>query len=163
MYRIFDRYRFSNRILGQTRKKHRFRTGGKPSTWFPPGGLVEHISDDQFLYKIQIAFWCKLEFDYGCEFMSLDFAFKLHRDSGFELIFFDFRFYFRLRIRIRFSIRLFEIWFNFDNVACFDCGPGFDCDFDQIFDFECEYDFDVDLRFNFKFEFEFRFESEIDL
>ena len=24
--------------------------------------------------------------------MSLDFAFKLHRDSGFELIFFDFRF-----------------------------------------------------------------------
>ena len=24
-----------------------FRTGGKPSTWFPPGGLVEHISDDR--------------------------------------------------------------------------------------------------------------------
>ena len=21
----------------------KFRTGGKPSTWFPPGGLVEHI------------------------------------------------------------------------------------------------------------------------
>ena len=34
----------------------KFRTGGKPSTWFPPGGLVEHISDDQFLYKISIAF-----------------------------------------------------------------------------------------------------------
>ena len=39
-----------------TPRKRRFRTGGKPSTWFPPGGLVEHISDDQFLYKIQIAF-----------------------------------------------------------------------------------------------------------
>ena len=76
----------------------KFRTGGKPSTWFPPGGLVEHISDDQILYKIQIAFWCKLEFNCGCEFMSLDLPFKLHRDSDFKLIFFDFRFYFRLRI-----------------------------------------------------------------
>ena len=33
----------------------KFRTGGKPSTWFPPGGLVEHISDDQNYHKLKLS------------------------------------------------------------------------------------------------------------
>ena len=77
VYRIFDRYRISDRILGQTRKNYRFahldwaagfRTGGKPSTWFPPGGLVEHISDDQNFMKFKTKFRCKFEFN--CRYES---------------------------------------------------------------------------------------------
>ena len=74
---------FSKNLLKFTKRSRRPRVsfseyfvllaaGGKPSTWFPPGGLVEHISDDQFLYKIQTTCWCKWCWFWGslgeCEF-----------------------------------------------------------------------------------------------
>ena len=76
--RIFDRYRISNLIfnsndsgtgfslsielpdclapilLFEHSASASFRTGGKPSTWFPPGGLVEHISDDRKYHKSKL-------------------------------------------------------------------------------------------------------------
>ena len=33
---------FSGRIASSKQKARELEAGGKPSTWFPPGGLVEH-------------------------------------------------------------------------------------------------------------------------
>ena len=92
-----------------------FRTGGKPSTWFPPGGLVEHISDDRKYHKsklclkasaVAVAEASAAILATGCisaagEFgpdvrFNFVFEFKFRFDFGYEIILFKCELLFKL-------------------------------------------------------------------
>ena len=46
--------------------------GGKPSTWFPPGGLVEPTAPPQiFKGSFKMTFWKKIKFAKNLEIMKI--------------------------------------------------------------------------------------------
>ena len=42
------------------RRRCQLDTGGKPSTWFPPGRLVEHIACNEG-FRINVCYWSRLK------------------------------------------------------------------------------------------------------